>query len=419
MCEKQRQGLPRGDDAMKSGFFDKLVDRLDRLDPESLQTQFLRLASERGVLETIFQSIQEGILVVDGRAHLTYANHAAEQMLGISVDSALGRPVFRTLREIDWNRLLDLDEGEWSRVVTSEIEITYPEHRFLSFYVVPFSPDAEGDKGLLVILRDITRERQEEVTVLESERFNAVKLLAAGVAHEIGNPLNALTIHLQLMGLELGAITEEAREQAPGLMEDLKALDGLVSVARDEVGRLDAIITQFLHAIRPAKPKLALERVDTVLEETLRLLRQEIENRHIEVAIDCPQPLPRIHLDRDQVKQAFFNVIKNAFQAMPDGGALSIGLFLTDEFLGVAFRDTGEGIDSDVLGRIFEPYHTTKAKGSGLGLMVVQRIVQEHGGQLEVASKPGEGSVFTLLLPLAERRVRLLNAPRDGARRTS
>ena len=102
-----------------------------------------------------------------------------------------------------------------------------------------------------------------------------------------------------------------------------------------------------------------------------------------------------------------------------DGGALSIGLFLTDEFLGVAFRDTGEGIDSDVLGRIFEPYHTTKAKGSGLGLMVVQRIVQEHGGQLEVASKPGEGSVFTLLLPLAERRVRLLNAPRDGARRTS
>jgi len=391
---------------MKAAFFDKLVERLDRLDPQSLQTQFLRLAQERGLLETVFQSIQEGILVIDGHGRLTYANGAAERLVGFSADSARGRPVSRFLRDVDWHRLLQLDESEWSRLISHEIEVTYPEHRFLNFYAVPMVLEGGGEAGALVILRDVTNEREREASVLESERLNALKLLAAGVAHEIGNPLNALHIHLQLLGREIRKLPDEFRG----------GLEELANVAGNEVSRLDMIITQFLRAIRPTKPKLAPQRIESILEETLLLMKEEIQNRKIDVEIDCRMPIPRIPVDRDQIKQLLFNVIKNAFQAMPDGGSLRIALSIEDQFLAMAFRDTGKGIRPEDFAQIFEPYHTTKTDGSGLGLMIVQRIIQEHGGRLEVASKPEEGTCFTVFLPLAERRVRLLKASKEGER---
>ncbi len=392
---------------MKPGFLDKLIDRLDKLDPESLQTHFLRLAQERGLLEMIFQSIQEGVIVIDGGGRLTYANKAAEHLLGFSVESTRGRPVSRYLREIDWDRILDLDESEWSKLISREIEVTYPEHRFLNFYVVPLPPDQAREKGAVVILRDVTHDRLNEATLLESERLNAVKLLAAGVAHEIGNPLNALTIHLQLLEREVRQLSDE---QSADLGE-------LVEVARNEVSRLDMIITQFLRAIRPSKPKLVLSRIEDVLKDTLSLMKQEVQNRAIDVSVSVKTPIPRIRVDRDQVKQAFFNLVKNALQAMPDGGELLITVSSSDQYVGVCFKDTGTGIRQEDFARIFEPYQTSKTDGSGLGLMVVQRIVQDHGGQIEVASRPEEGTSFTILLPLAERRVRLLEEREDSRQR--
>jgi len=401
---------------LKSGFLDKLIDRLDRLDPESVQTHFLRLAQERGLLETIFQSIQEGVIVIDAKGHLNYANKAAEAMLGFSMDTSRGRPISRILREIDWQRVLDLDEGEWSRLISREIEIQYPERRIVNFYVVPLPPSAAEEKGAVVILRDVTRDRVQEASTRENERLNAVKLLAAGVAHEIGNPLNALGIHLQLLEREIGRISETCRDPGTSppdsgdLGEDVENLGGLVKTARDEVARLDVIITQFLRAIRPSKPSLSLSRIDKLLTESLTLMRHEVENRKIDIEVERATSIPRIRVDRGQIKQAFYNVIKNALQAMPDGGSLRIVLSSSDRFVAVSFSDTGTGIQPEDLGRVFEAYHTTRAEGSGLGLMVVQRIVQEHGGQIEIVSKPEEGTNVTILLPLAERRVRLLEA---------
>mgnify|MGYP001164720910 FL=1 len=391
---------------MASGFFDRLVARIDKLNPESLQAQMVRLAQERGFLETIFQTIQEGVVVIDNEGRLLYANHAAEKLAGFDYARTKGRSIVRILRDWDWEHLLEVPASEsgWARMATREIEVSYPEHRFISVYAVPLNEDGWVEKGVLVILRDVTRDRRQEATTLESERSNAIKLLAAGVAHEIGNPLNALNIHLQLLARELSGLPDGTREP----------LADLVGVARTEVERLDTIIRQFLRALRPTQPVLHPEQPTDVLQETLALLKTEFENRRISVSVDITETIPTVQLDRSQIKQVFFNLIKNALEAMPDSGTLRIVVSAGDVYVDIAFIDTGKGIAPEELQRIFEPYHTTKRTGTGLGLMIVQRIIDEHGGEIELSSKPGAGTCFKVRLPRSERRVRLLSTPDGG-----
>lgn len=386
----------------KSGFLDKLIARLDRLDPDSLQTHFLHLAGEKGLLETIFHSIQEGIVVLDGRSRIVYANRATEKLLGLNIDQAQGQAIGRYLREVEWDLVLDLDEKEWSRLMSREIEISYPEHRFLDFYVVPLSLVNRSEKGAVVILRDVTRERENQASTVESEKLQALTLLAAGVAHEIGNPLNSLNIHLQLMQRELRNVPEAEREN----------MTELVDVAIQEVTRLDQIIHQFLRAVRPTQPQLESCDIHVLIQETVKILNQEIKNRGILIETDFEDNTSELSVDRGQIKQALFNVIKNAMEAMSEGGLLKIQTYSEGRFVAVAIQDNGSGIMPDKLGSIFEAYQTTKAEGNGLGLMIVQRIIREHGGQIEVDSRPGEGTTFILYLPHETPRMRLLKAHR-------
>lgn len=391
---------------MAADFFDRLASQIDRLDPANRRAFMERLSRERSMLMTILESIGDGVMMLDATGRLAFANHAAERMLGHDAKNLKGRRLARFFGDIDWDPASDVDwrggdGSEWPRVFAREIEVTYPERRVLSFRAVPMV-DGEAASGnrLLVILRDVTSERDREASALEGERLDAVKTLAAGVAHEIGNPLNALNIHLQLLGRQLRSLP--AAERAP--------LQELVGVAGEEVARLDGIITQFLSAVRPRKPDMRPCDVVSLLKDALRLMHVDIENREIEVAVSAPSSVPALLIDPGQIKQVFFNLIKNAMEAMPDGGRLSIVLAPGDVFVRIEFQDNGVGIAEDELGRIFEPYRTTKKKGTGLGLMIVQRIVRDHGGQIEVSSKPGEGTRFGILLPRAERRVRKLTS---------
>ena len=187
-------------------------------------------------------------------------------------------------------------------------------------------------------------------------------------------------------------------------------LEQSIDVARSEVNRLDSIVTQFLKAIRPSRPQLRPENVNTIVEEAVRFFAPEIQDRDIVVEQELRSDLPLLQLDRDQMKQAFYNVIKNSLEAMNRHGTLRIRTDLDDTHVDGQFVDTGGGMSAENLSHVFEPYFTTKPSGTGLGLLIVRRIVREHGGELSIESSQGKGLTLTIRLPYVDKRIRMLEA---------
>src|SRR3954451_4812652 len=403
---------------MKSGFVEKLIGRLAKIDANEVQNYFLRLAQEKGFLETVFNAIQEGIIVTDAAGRITYLNEAACEMFGLESQDFVGKRLDERVRGLDW-KSLSHSQGPISR----DIEIFYPANRFINFYIVPLiierresagdngeasdstdqysSADQHaGQVGYAIILGDITETRRSTQQTIESERLNALTLLAAGVAHEIGNPLNSLHIHLQLMERKVRKLDGEVKEE----------LQEAIAISRAETTRLDSIVTQFLQSIRPSKPILHPENVNSLVDEALRFFAPEIADRDIVVEAELRPDLPPIELDRDQMKQAFYNVIKNSFEAMKRRGILRIHTGMDATHVSVSFTDTGGGMSAESLSRVFEPYFTTKSSGSGLGLLIVRRIVREHGGEMAIESNEGKGLTLSIRLPYVDKRVRMLEA---------
>jgi two-component system, sporulation sensor kinase E len=398
---------------MKAGFLEKLIGRLGRIGPEEVQNYFLRLAQEKGFLETVFNAIQEGVIVTELSGRITYLNEAACELFGIASADSIGKKLDERVRGLDWASLTQ-SGGPASR----DMEIFYPANRFINFYIVPLiierreaagttpvdgettSPNKGEQVGYAMILRDITQSRRSAEQTLESERLNALTLLAAGVAHEIGNPLNSLNIHLQLMERKVRTLQGETRRE----------LEESIEIARAEISRLDSIVTQFLRAIRPTRPQLQPENINAIIEEAVRFFAPEIKDRDIVVEQELRSDLPMLELDRDQMKQALYNVIKNSLEAMNRRGILRIRSDMDETHVLIRFSDTGGGISAENLSHVYEPYFTTKSTGSGLGLLIVRRIVREHGGELSIQSTDGRGLTLTIRLPYIHRRVRLLEA---------
>ena len=411
--------------ASKSSFLDKVLGRIGRLDQEGLQTIVQRLARERSFLETLFNTIEDGVLVVDETGRILYLNNAVTRLLGLQRAETEGEQIRRFIPDLDWDQISALDRTGGRSVMRHEFEVHYPRERYLHLYVAPLDDDAAGSSGLALILHDATEARQRTNEAIETERIQALTLLAASVAHEIGNPLNALHIHLQLMERELKKLRESVTGPTIGAkktkpdpaaadrLDSVEKLEQYLRVGKGEITRLDYILTQFLQAIRPSPAQRQPTNLNDVVRDTIDLLRPEIENRGITIREKLSRSLPVALLDPAQIKQTLVNLIKNAIQAMTKDGVLTVQTSTASDGVVVSVADTGGGIPQEQINRIFEPFYTTKKKGSGLGLMIVQRIVREHNGRIDLESHVGRGTVFRLWLPLQERALKMIAAKQD------
>ena len=350
---------------MKS-FFDGVRRHIGNMDAERLREQYRRLSDEVSSLDTLFSTIAQGIIVLDECGEVAKSNPAAQELLGMKPEDALP--------------MLAVTRGKSSK---REIDVTYPESRRLEIQAVPM-----GD-GTLVCIRDVTAERERTEEELRIGATRAVRDLAAGVAHEIGNPLNALSLNLQLLKRSDG--------EKPEIDECIR-----------QVERLSGIIHGFLQALRPSKPNLVRGSMADPIKGCLRTVKPQLEERRVSVTLNLPGTLPPVALDPAQMEQVFFNLVKNALEAVRDGGSIDIALSSDDNDVVTTVRDDGQGMSPEQVAHLFEPYRTSKERGTGLGLMISARIVRDHGGSISVESEPGKGTTFTIRLPRIERRIRAL-----------
>ena len=347
-------------------FFKGVRKHIAKLDAGHLREQYELVSDELTHAEKLLNALKEGFIRLDANGAVIQSNPAARELLGVEPEDALPS--------------LNLPHGVASR---REIAVTYPEARTLEVQTIPL------DDETIVYLRDITAERARTEEELRIGATKAVRDLAAGVAHEIGNPLNAIAMNLQLL------------ERDPTDTESIE-------ICKTQVKRLDSIIRGFLHALRPSRPALRPGSIDQPIRECINAFRPQLEERSIRVDTDIPAALPAVAIDPDQMQQVFFNLIKNSLEAIKDGSTISISVRDEDDAVVAVLKDDGPGIPAEQLGHIFEPYRSSKEKGTGLGLMISKRIVNEHGGTISVESAPGEGTSFTIRIPRIERRVRQL-----------
>jgi signal transduction histidine kinase len=395
-------------------FIKRAVKKFPKLTREQIEELFIATTAEIDRLETVLESLGQGILVCDTRHVLVQANKCAERYLPITVLEPGNDPVWTRVHDEGIADFLEATLKIGDRVEEREFDTeTKGIQRLLSISVLPLVREHRVT-GSLIYIEDITEKRGREARLRRAENLASLTTLAAGVAHEIKNPLGSISIHIQLMQKALGANRRLVEQSFPkngkktGINSYLDQLDKYIAVVNEEIDRLNHIVVDFLFAVRPMALDLREGNLNTLIGELVNFVRFELSDASITCDLELEESLPLLKFDERYLKQALLNLIKNAAAAMPSGGKLTIKTAARDNEALLSVQDTGLGIPEENLAKIFEPYFTTKATGSGLGLTLVFKIIREHQGEISVSSREGEGACFTISLPIPQREHRLI-----------
>jgi len=356
--------------------------RAARAELEQRQRALSRLQNLHG---NVIASMSSGLMTTDSVQRLTFLNRAGGELLGVDPARVAGRSLsdFGFVLPEDWATVWDAGHG-WD-TFRGEIETDRGSLRRVLGYSLRGFPEADGEQGLLILFQDLTELKKLERRARFNEQLAAVGSLAAGIAHEIRNPLASISGSVQVLSNELTVGSAERR---------------LMEIIVSESNRLSRILEDFLRFVRPQERSVAEFDVATAVTEVMDLFRlsDEISDAHrIEVQVSPPRSV--LSGDRDQIRQIIYNVAKNAVRAMAAGGTLTVLGREEDAWYSIRFTDTGRGMSEEELARLFTPFSTAFDGGTGLGMAIVRRIVEDHGGAIDAESRPGEGTTVTVLLP--------------------
>ncbi len=347
----------------------------------------------KSLMRNVLQSIPTGVLTFDARGVITSLNGAAERLLGLRASAVVGRQIEDVLQTVPdllaWTRralraerllqetdlALTLDDGRRVTVRASASELRDESG----------TPD-----GLVILLRDITEVNRLETQLRRADKLAALGTLAAGVAHEVKNPLHALSLNLHLL-------QETVRSPQPSTAEVKEYFE----ILRSELQRMHHIVENFLRFAKPAIPEVKLLDLHALLERVLSLVAFEAAGQGVTIETAFDPAVESIPGDDGQLSQVFLNLCINALQAMPGGGSLVVTTRAADSGMAITVRDTGDGIQREILRHVFDPYFTTRPRGVGLGLAIAHRIVEGHRGTIDVESEVGKGTTMIVRLPLA------------------
>lgn len=334
--------------------------------------------------DNLVENMPMGLVAMDRESRIIAFNQTAEFVLRKTAGEVIGQMAGDVLPEAcrDLLRTLEVEK----QIIAKEIDCFLTDGRTIPLEVIATVLEEEdGARGVVVLFRDITEIKQLKKEIAQSQRLASLGSLAAGVAHEIRNPLSSIK-----------GFATYFKERYRDNPDDSQTADIMVQ----EVDRLNRVIGQLLDYARPMTMNRRETAIQTVIQHALRMIESQAREKGVVIRSELQADVAAVLIDPDRIKQVFLNLYLNAIGAMEGGGILSVALLsMTDRRIRIEVRDTGVGIDPKDLDRIFDPYFTTKSSGTGLGLAIVQKIIEAHRGEIQVASTPGLGTTVSVILP--------------------
>jgi two-component system, sporulation sensor kinase E len=385
-------------------FIRKALEKIGKMDRDQIGALLISMAEEHDLLAMVLESMTDGIVVSDKEHRVILFNKSAERLLPFHGEDILEKLLWECVADREISGFLEETLVTQEKANDREFTLDASPPRILAISILPLVQGG-SIQGNLVHIEDVTEKRSKEARLRRAESLASLTNLAAGVAHEIKNPLGSIGIHLQLIQKRIGSKGKIVA----------KDINQYLAVINEEVDRLNRIVIDFLFAVKPMDTKLEDGNLNVVIQELLDFVRLELDQAGVKIESELSSSIPMLRIDARFIKQALLNLIKNAVSAMPEGGVLSVGTVRSGDDVLVKVSDTGTGIPDQIMDKIFEPYFTTKPFGTGLGLTIVFKIVKEHFGDISVSSKPGEGTAFTIALPIPQKEKMLIDYRGDGS----
>ncbi|MCK4799227.1 MAG: PAS domain-containing protein [Spirochaetes bacterium] len=373
---------------IKSNFLSSFQKKIDKFDIGTIKNFLYELIEENENLRTVFNSMKEAVLVLDKNMNVTFYNKMSLRIFEINVKNPIGIHISDILNNKYFLDIITTSIKKEEIINDYEIMLDSNNPKYISFSLYPLAKEGKII-GNIIILNDITLEKENKNKLRQAESLAALTTISAGIAHEIKNPLGAISIHIQLLEQELDKYKQ-------GFSKDFKYS---IEVIKEEIERLNNIVVDFLITVRPLKAELMLTNLNIFLDKFVNFITPELESKNIIIRRNFSD-LPDVWLDEKYFKQALLNLIKNSIASIKENGIIEIEAYQKQNYLFLNIIDNGSGITEEIQPKVFNPYFTTKNTGTGLGLTIVYKIVKEHKGEISFSSKKGE-TIFTIKLPLS------------------